>query len=111
MASNPDRVISKHEIIEKNWDGRIVSESTIPSCVKAARRAIGDNGQVQKTIKTAHGRGIRFVAKLRNNTQPKKVIGADIFVQPSLLILPVRTSGDDNIGHFGASVGEKLIAV
>jgi predicted ATPase len=37
--------------------------------VKAARRAVGDDGQVQHVIKTMHGRGYRFVAEV---TTPAK---------------------------------------
>ena len=43
---------------------RFVSESALTSRVKAARRAVGDDGQVQQVIKTVHGRGYRFVAEV-----------------------------------------------
>ena len=62
LIKNRDRVISKDELIEVIWDGRFVSDSAISSRIKSARKALGDNGQVQKYIKTVHGRGFRFVA-------------------------------------------------
>lgn len=63
LVSNPDRLVTKDELIAKVWNGRIVSDATLASRLKAARRAIGDDGEQQKLIRTVHGRGIRFVGK------------------------------------------------
>ena len=64
LVRNPDRLVTKDELIDKVWNGRIVSDATLASRLKAARRAIGDDGEQQKLIRTVHGRGIRFVGKL-----------------------------------------------
>lgn len=64
LIENADRVISKDELIETVWDGRIVSDTTISTAVKHARKAVGDNGTAQSVIRTVHGRGFRFVAQL-----------------------------------------------
>jgi len=40
----------------------MVSESALTTRIKALRRALGDDGQTQSTVRTAHGRGFRFVA-------------------------------------------------
>jgi TolB-like protein len=61
LVSNSDRVVGKDEIVDEIWGGRIVTESTISTCLKAARQAIGDDGRAQRLIKTVHGRGFRFV--------------------------------------------------
>lgn len=63
LVSNPDRLVTKDELIAKVWNGRIVSDATLASRLKAARRAIGDDGEQQKLIRTVHGRGVRFVGK------------------------------------------------
>ena len=39
-----DEVVSRDELIEQIWKGRIVSESAMASRINAARSAIGDNG-------------------------------------------------------------------
>ena len=41
LISNNDRVVGKDEIVDEIWGGRIVTESTISTCLKAARQAIG----------------------------------------------------------------------
>lgn len=53
-------VVTKDELLEAVWPGRIVSESIPPKCVSRIRDVIGD--QAQEVIKTVHGYGYRFVA-------------------------------------------------
>ena len=60
-----DRMVSKDEIFEKIWDGRIVTDSALASRVKYARQALGDDGRSQRFIRTVHGRGFQFVADVR----------------------------------------------
>ncbi len=62
LIRNRDRVVSKDELIEAVWDGRIVSEATLSSRINAARRAVGDTGSDQAVIRTSPRRGFRFVA-------------------------------------------------
>jgi DNA-binding winged helix-turn-helix (wHTH) protein len=41
LVQNRERVVSKDELLDGVWGGRIVSESTLTSHVDAARKAIG----------------------------------------------------------------------
>jgi tetratricopeptide (TPR) repeat protein len=61
LVENPNRLISRDEVFAAIWAGRIVSDTALSSRIKAARRAIGDNGRDQRLIQTVHGRGFRFV--------------------------------------------------
>jgi len=58
------RVVSKEELLDEVWRTRMVSESALTSRIKALRRVLGDDGERQLVIRTAHGRGFRFVAEL-----------------------------------------------
>jgi len=60
LATNAGRCVTKDEIIDQVWDGRIVSDSAISTRINAARKALGDDGSAQRIIKTVHGRGFRF---------------------------------------------------
>src|SRR5207302_6876985 len=64
LIRNRDRIVSKDELIETIWQGRIISEATLSSRVSAARRAVGDNGDEQLVIRTLHKRGFRFVGSV-----------------------------------------------
>jgi DNA-binding winged helix-turn-helix (wHTH) protein len=65
LVQNRDRVVSKDDLITGVWGGRIVSDSTLTSRINATRRAIGDNGDAQRLIRTISRRGFRFIGAVR----------------------------------------------
>jgi pimeloyl-ACP methyl ester carboxylesterase len=62
LVHHRDRVVPKEELLDEVWGDRFVSESALSSRIKAARQALGDDGQLQRCIRTVRGRGYRFVA-------------------------------------------------
>lgn len=64
LVAHHDRVVSKDELLEQLWSDRRVSESTLSHCVMLARKALGDDGESQRCIRTLRRRGYRFVATL-----------------------------------------------
>ena len=64
LIENHQRVVSKDDLIEAVWAGRIVSDATLSSRISAARHAVGDSGEDQEVIRTAPKRGFQFVADL-----------------------------------------------
>jgi TolB-like protein/class 3 adenylate cyclase/Tfp pilus assembly protein PilF len=66
LARNSHRTVTREEIFAEIWGDRIVSDAALSSQIKAARRAVGDDGTLQHTISTVHGRGFRFVATIAN---------------------------------------------
>ncbi len=66
LVENRDRVVSKDDLIESIWNGRIVSELTLTSRINAARTAVGDSGKGQAVIRTIARKGFRFVGQLRD---------------------------------------------
>jgi len=113
LVENSERLVSRDEIIEKVWDGRIVSDAAVASRVKSARQALGDDGKSQQFIRTIHGQGYRFVAEARALRAAKAVSAAEPaddehlpglgdmvqrlerIARPSLAVLPFRFVGDD----------------
>jgi TolB-like protein/DNA-binding winged helix-turn-helix (wHTH) protein len=65
LVRNHDRVVSKDELIDTIWNGRVISEAAFSSRINGARRALGDNGTDQLFIRTLHRRGFRFVGNVR----------------------------------------------
>jgi DNA-binding winged helix-turn-helix (wHTH) protein/pimeloyl-ACP methyl ester carboxylesterase len=61
LLTHRERVVDKEELLDAVWGTRFVTESALTSRIKAARRAIGDDGSTQRAIRTVHGRGYRFV--------------------------------------------------
>ncbi|MFC7495860.1 MULTISPECIES: alpha/beta fold hydrolase [unclassified Nocardioides] len=60
LLQHRDRVVPKAELLDEVWGDRFVSDATLTSRLKAARRAVGDDGQGQRLIATVHGVGYRF---------------------------------------------------
>lgn len=101
LVENADRLVSKDEIIEKVWDGRIVSDSALASRVKSLRAALGDDGKAQRLIRTVHGQGLRFVAGARLLPQMRTLARAESADaapsseadKPSIVVPPFRLVG------------------
>lgn len=47
MLEQRGRLVDRDELIASVWGGRIVSDAAISTAIKAARRALGDNGNQQ----------------------------------------------------------------
>lgn len=76
LVTHRDRVVSRAELLDKLWSGKVVSEYALSSAIKAARHALGDNGQAQGFIATFNRRGYRFVAEIDS---PESVAGPSGF--------------------------------
>ncbi len=97
LIRNRDRMVTKEEIAEVVWRGRIVSDASISSRMRSARRAVDDDGDHQAIIRTVHGRGFRFVADVVETPVTQAAIAKDIpeaagplTGRPSIAILPFR---------------------
>lgn len=64
LVSNSHRVVTKEEINEKIWNGRVVSDASLASRLRAARSAIGDSGSEQRLIRTLPNVGVQFVGEV-----------------------------------------------
>ena len=70
LVRNCEHVVSKDELLDGVWDGRIVSELTLTSHINAARKALADNGQEQRLIRTVARKGFRFVGDVGQIEKP-----------------------------------------
>ncbi len=131
LVSNRERVVSKDDLLNAVWSGRIVSESTITSHINAVRKAVGDTGEEQRLVRTVARKGYRFVGEIKvgepaDAAQPDGP-GADEpapvdskATPPSALLLPDKPSitvlpfqnlvGDPEQDYFADGVVEDIIA-
>lgn len=68
LIENRHRVVTRAELYDAVWDGRIVAEAALYSRIKSARSAIGDEGQAQAQIRTVSRTGYQFVAEIEEPT-------------------------------------------
>ena len=64
LIEHRDHVVTKGELLDYVWPEQFVSEVTLHHRLMAARKAVGDSGRAQRLIKTLHGRGYHFIAKV-----------------------------------------------
>jgi len=69
LIRNAGLLVTRDQIIEEIWDGRIVSESSISARTNAARKAVGDSGREQAIIKTVTRRGLQFIATVSSDSE------------------------------------------
>jgi TolB-like protein len=125
LVQNRTHVVSKDELLEAVWGGRIVSESTLTSHINAARRAIGDSGQEQRLIRTVARKGFRFVGDVRQapssdggsqKAEPATSDDASSHALalpdiPSIAVLPfLNLSGDPEQEYFADGVVDDIIS-
>lgn len=119
LASNPDRLVGKDEVIEKVWNNRIVSEAAVAARVKSARKALDDDGKSQRLVRTIHGKGFRFVGTVTfvrpaqpagEASRPSAALDPEAG-KPSIAVLPFRLSGEAGPRAFMAdALSDELIA-
>jgi adenylate cyclase len=125
LVQNHDRVVTKEDLINSVWGGRIVSDATLTSRIYAARKAVGDSGQDQKLIRTISRKGLRFVGAVRTESaseesahaaaaqpdEPQKPPPPPLSIpdKPSIAVLPFQDlSGDTGRQYFIDGVVEEI---
>jgi TolB-like protein len=123
LIRNRERVVSKDDMLDGVWQGRIVSESTLTSHINAVRKAIGDSGAEQRLIRTVARKGLRFVGAV---TEVPAIAEASVETprpeaspapplalpdKPSIAVLPFQNlSGDPEQEYFADGVVEDITA-
>ena len=122
LVQNSDRVVSKDELFDKVWDGRIVSESTLTSRINAVRKAVNDNGRDQHLVRTVARKGFRFVGDVQAEAKSAPVasptaheadhprLALPVLDRTAIAVLPfVNMSGESEQEYFSDGISEDII--
>lgn len=92
LIQHRDRVVTRQELLYAIWPRKVISESTLSSCIKAARHAVNDDGVTQAFIATLQRRGYRFIAPVFERApQASGAIGLPVV--PAIPSAPICDSG------------------
>lgn len=111
------RVVSKDDLISHVWSDRIVSDSSLNSRINAARKALGDDGAMQRLIKTIPRKGFRFIGEVREEAaiapaqaEPAPASARIMADRPGIAVLAFENmSGDPAQEYFGDGISEDIL--
>jgi TolB-like protein len=127
FVENPDRLVSKDELIKAIWPNAVATDESLAQCLSEVRQALGDSEQ--KIIKTIPRRGYLFVAAVtpvktaQPHTPPMISEMHSVTVAegshratpalpdgPSIAVLPFQNmSSDPEQDYFADGVVEEII--
>jgi len=108
LLENHGRLVTRDEIVNSVWQGRIVSESAISARIAAARKAVGDNGKAQAVIRTVARRGLMLVAEVKDNgVEP--VQSASVFPSTVQRIRYTRNTNGNLIAYVVTGEGPEVL--
>jgi len=82
LASRPNKVVSKQEILDRLWPALVVGEDTLARSISKLRKALGDEAKLPRFIQTLPKRGYRLIvdARIEQDGEPdrkEQELGAD----------------------------------
>jgi TolB-like protein len=117
LIQNRERVVSKDELVATVWQGRIISDSALATCISAARSAVADDGGQQRLIKTLPRKGLRFVGSVQQDKTSVSMSAAEPFQattgtqRASIAVLQFQNmSGDPEQEYFADGFVEDVIS-
>jgi TolB-like protein len=120
LIRNRNHVVTRDNVLDAVWNGRVVSESTLASRINAARRALNDSGDEQRLIRTVARKGLRFVGTVEGENPVASTMGEASDVtrlalplpdRPAIAVLPfTNLSGEPQQEYFSDGISEDIIA-
>lgn len=117
LVRNRDHMVSKDEIVTAVWQGEAVSDASISSRIRSARKAVGDDGARQAVIRTVHGRGFCFIPEVTTSV-PGHAISESLTHppqgrsggRPSIAVLPFQQLGmSSELAILGDAIPHEII--
>lgn len=114
LVQHRDRVVSKEDLRQAIWGGRIVSYSALAGRINAVRRALGDDGAAQRLVRTFARKGVRFVGDVDELPQPSAggagpLPSLALPDKPSIAVLPFQNlSNEPDQEYFADGIVEEI---
>jgi TolB-like protein len=114
LASARGDVVTKDQLMERVWPGRVVEENNIQVHISALRKALDDGNTNQSHVVTVPGRGYRLIGvqapASASKTNSENLKKSDDPGGPSIAVLPFQNlGGDPEQEYFADGMVEDII--
>lgn len=108
LIANRDRAVGKDELQDNVW-GTIVTDAALTRAIMKIRKAVGDDTQNSRIIKTVPRFGYHFIAKVDDASASSK-IQSDVSSRKGIAVLPLANlSGDPENSYFSDGIAEEIL--
>jgi len=107
LLDRAPELVTKEELFTRVWDGRMVGDEALTSCIQELRRALDDDARRPRYVETRHRRGYRLIAP---PVQAPPASGVTVSTgKPSLAVLPFdNLSPDRDQDYFADGIVEDM---
>jgi TolB-like protein/tetratricopeptide (TPR) repeat protein len=118
LLRNRRRFVSKTDLRNAIWGGRVVSSTALHTRINAVRSAIGDSGAEQRLIRTLRTKGFRFIGPVCEETRTNRSTRTEeadrncalLTDHPTIAVLPfANNTADPRQNSVADALTESLI--
>src|SRR5262249_34958070 len=89
LVINAGRPVSKDDLFASVWDGAVVSDDALTTCIQQLRKSLGDDARRPRFIETRHRRGYQFLAQVSESpTAPVAALTQPLQAISGIAVLP-----------------------
>ena len=111
LVTNANRPVTKDELFASVWNGTIVGDDALTTCIQELRKTLEDDARQPRFIETRHRRGYQFIAQL-SETPMREAATPAVTIQgiSAIAVLPfVDMSPGRDHGYLCEGIAEELI--
>jgi DNA-binding winged helix-turn-helix (wHTH) protein len=119
LAREPQTVVTKQRLHEQVWKGVPVTDEALTQCVRALRKALGDDAAAPRFIETVPKHGYRFIAPVETDHLSSPVRGDGRLARAGAMTLGGAAAGGvvgllyglANAGGEGSSLSLLIVVI